>query len=197
MMCIAELMEVAPNVLGFSGRIGSGKSAISKELARLLGWQRVGFGDVLRLVARQRDIPESRESLQELGAKSIEEDCQGFCARLLEYADWSQGKPLIIDGIRHLCVLEALKNAVAPSAFHLIYLDVDSKILADRYRHASRGSSQVLEQVEMHSTEREVLVALRDAADLKVDNTISVAHSIKLIMDWMQELGIKRIQGTT
>jgi len=34
------LRALEPLVLGFAGRIGSGKSAVSKEVAKALGWPR-------------------------------------------------------------------------------------------------------------------------------------------------------------
>jgi dephospho-CoA kinase len=52
-----------PAVVGFSGRIASGKSAISKALAADIGCRRVSFGDYVRKVAAERGLAPTREAL--------------------------------------------------------------------------------------------------------------------------------------
>ena len=69
--------------LGFSGKIGSGKTTISEYVANLLSWPKVSFGDYVREIARQQKTDLSRSALQTIGASLVEQDCEGFCRSVL------------------------------------------------------------------------------------------------------------------
>jgi len=180
--------NVSSIVLGFSGRIKSGKSSVSYELARALAWPRVAFGDHLRLLAIKQNLPETRETLQELGAQMVEKDCRGFCMELLKSINWKPGQHLIIDGIRHMSVLMTLRQMVYPAVLKLVYLDADDEILEKRHQASPCGSLRSFVQIEKHSTEKDVVIALREAAELRVDSTKSIVETVGLIIAWLQNL---------
>ena len=68
----------------FSGQIGSGKTSVSAAVAEALGWRRTGFGDYLRSeIERLGGDPSSRQALQDLGQKLVDEDPTAFCREVL------------------------------------------------------------------------------------------------------------------
>jgi dephospho-CoA kinase len=55
---------VKPVVLTFAGRIASGKSTLSRQIAVTLGWPWASFGDYVRAEATRRGFdPTSRTAL--------------------------------------------------------------------------------------------------------------------------------------
>jgi dephospho-CoA kinase len=163
-----------PLVIGFAGRIGSGKSTISSCLAAALNWPRASFGEYVRTVARQRGLDESRETLQKLGESLINENAEKFCKSFLAQAKWKEGCPLIIEGIRHLEIVELLRKIMLPTEFKLIYITLDEQLRELRLHRRDAADFSHIQQIENHSTERDSKEALASIADLIVDG--SKAH---------------------
>ena len=139
------------------------------QIAR--GHRRASFGSHVRSVAAERGMDEDRETLQELGESLVEEDCAGFCSSVLRSADWRQGFPLVINGIRHAEVIRVLRSLVSPSRFILLYVHTPEQAL--EHRRGARAASNRLdwERIERHSTEVEVPTVVREAADLVLDGS--------------------------
>ena len=157
-------------VIGFAGKIASGKSTLSERFAEEMGWPYVSFGDYVRTVARQRGEDDSqREILQQIGASLVEQDCEGFCRAVLQQAQWQSGEPLVIDGIRHIEVKQVLENLVAPSKFVLIYISVDEQIRRQRLHHEGIDDPERIERIESASTEIQAKAELPKAADFTLD----------------------------
>jgi dephospho-CoA kinase len=153
-------------VVGFSGGIASGKSSLSSAVSEALGWPRTSFGGYVRLVASQRGLEPTRETCQKIGEELIQKDAHDFCKHVLSQVSWSPGKPLVIDGIRHLQVADLLAEMVRPSDFMLVFADLPRDERKIRLRNRD-GGSQSLEAFERHSTEAQI-ADLRDRADLVV-----------------------------
>lgn len=166
-----------PVVIGFSGKIGSGKTAISSELARSMGCHRVSFGEYVRSVARQRGLLESREVLQSVGEALLTSDAEGFCRAVLAQSNWERGLSLVIDGVRHQQVVDVLRRLVAPMRFVLVFVVADDQLRDSRLSTRSVGASISME-IESHSTEREVAGQLQAVADIEVDGALSVEEII-------------------
>lgn len=171
-------------VVCFAGGIGSGKSVVSQRVAETLGWPRVGFGDYVRAVARERGLDETRKTLQEVGAELAARDLEDFCYRVVDQAG-SSGQSLIVDGIRHLEVMDAVRRIVWPAAALLIFVDV-ARDERER-RTLERGiSGMSFEEAEAHSTEAQVRGRVRDAADLVVDGLRPVEVLVAEITQFVQ-----------
>lgn len=153
--------------VGFSGGIGSGKSSLSGIVARSLGWPRASFGDYVRSVLTQRGLDVTRESCQTLGQELFERDSSGFCDAVLLNAGWSPGKPLVIDGIRHIRILDILGRMFEPDGMAFIFVETSRTAREERLR-ARDGLTKPLDVLERHATEVEVS-RLRDRADLILD----------------------------
>jgi dephospho-CoA kinase len=175
-----------PVVLAFSGSIASGKSTLSGEIAEVLQWSRVSFGDYVRSVARHQGFSESREVLQAIGADLVEKDVEGFCRSVLDQVNWQSGQPIIIDGIRHAKVLNNLRQIVAPMRLYLILVTVDEATRSDRLLEREAISLEKHEYLEQDSTEQQVKLDLVHLSDLIVDNRHSLRESVKQIVDWLK-----------
>ena len=181
------LRALEPLVLGFAGKIGSGKSTISEEVARTLGWSRASFGDYLRSRAKSSGFGQSREVLQEIGASLVENDTKEFCRAVLAHYKWNAGEPLVIDGIRHAEVVEALRTLVAPLELRLIFLDVPEDQRLARLQKVDEAVAENLLEVESHSTELQVKDRLRELADLKLAGTRPVEELVSTVVGWVHQ----------
>jgi len=170
-------------ILGFAGPIGSGKSALSDKVAKILGWRRVSFGDYVKRIAKQRGLAGGRNGLQILGEELISSGgwyC--FSLDVLQSGGWSLGTSLVVDGIRHLEVLDALKSIVSPGVVLLIYVSApDTSVRLHRTRLLSANQ---LKRLDAHSTEIQVQTVLRTHADLVVGQDEAVEDSAMRILRW-------------
>lgn len=162
-----------PFLLAFSGPIQSGKSTVSEELGRILGVPVASFGRYVRDEAKTRTDPsmklrpvEDRRRLQELGQQLLDSlGADEFCRAVLSASQWTEGESVVIDGVRHFAILDALRRL---GNCYLVYLEVD-----DSRRRAGLLASGYTEDdiaaMDAHPTEREV-IALRESADLVLED---------------------------
>ena len=142
-------------VFGIAGQIGSGKSTFARSLAEALRCEMASFGSYVRSEANRRDYSDDRETLQDLGQDLLElAGAEDFCMAMLDNQTntFAPGGSLVIDGVRHLKVADALEELVRPSLFVLVFMKVDDKVRA--HRLASRGAQ--LEMADRHATEQDV-----------------------------------------
>ena len=174
-------------VLGFSGKIGTGKTAVSECVAQQLGFPRVSFGNYVRSIAQRRGLENSRETLQDIGESLVENDCQHFCWSVLNQIDWIPGQNLVVDGIRHLKVLNEIRKIVLPSELSLIYIQVDEAIRFSRLKNRPSDDLDHLAQIEKHSTEEQIKNLLHERADLVVNGNCELNRIIEVILKWVRE----------
>lgn len=180
-------MEMKLIVLGFAGRIASGKSTLSKEISQHLGWQYVSFSYYVRTVARNRKLDESREVLQNLGASLINQGVEKFCQSVLAQVNWQPLQPLVIDGIRHVEVVKVLQKIISPLEFRLVFISIDEKIRNARLDKRNITDYQNNQGIEAHSTEVQVQTLLPRIADLTVDGTQKTEELVQEVLAWMQK----------
>src|SRR5437867_2887144 len=89
-------------VVYFAAPIKAGKTKVSTTLALRLHAPRVSFGDYLRSLAREKELEVTREVLQDLGDHLVNQDVLAFCEDVLRQHPWQPGRPLIVDGVRHV-----------------------------------------------------------------------------------------------
>ena len=181
------LRALEPLVLGFAGKIGSGKSTVSVEVARALGWSRASFGDYLRTRAQSSGFDQSREVLQEMGASLVEKDASEFCRAVLAHYKWNAGEPLVIDGIRHAEVISALRRLVAPLELRIVFLDVPDEQRLERLQKIDLAVAQNLKEVELHSTEQQVREQLQQLADLRLSGEKPVPELVSTVVNWIHQ----------
>ncbi len=174
-------MSASP-VFIVSGRVAVGKTTISDALASALGVSRTGFGDEVRARAAAAGREATREVLQEIGEHLVATDPHGFCAAVLARGNYRPGAGLVIDGIRHVDVLELVQRMVAPDRLVHVHVESSDQVRQDRLKARSRpGDAAILADMEMHSTERQVIEGLPQRADIIVnaaDKLESIVASI-------------------
>jgi dephospho-CoA kinase len=170
-------------VFGFAGKIGSGKSTLSKLIAADLGFRYASFGDYVRKLAISRNMQMTRENLQNLGQEMIAENTEGFCLSVLEDAKWEVGTPLVIDGVRHVEVTEKLKKIIQPDFFKLIFLKIENDVVR-KYRTIEREKDIL--KIDQHQTEKQLLNnSLIAVADLVINAESPVQVLRSEINSWI------------
>src|SRR6266852_1814791 len=101
-------------LFAFCGPIGSGKSSVSRAFAQVIGSAWNSFGATVREIAAERGLPLNRESLQEIGAAEVSKNRITFCRRVIDRAGADPRQGIVIDGLRHIDILEELRRAGAP-----------------------------------------------------------------------------------
>lgn len=160
-------------IIGVSGAIGAGKSSLVADIAARTSARRVSFGDFVRETASARGLATDRQTLQDLGASLLEElGAEEFSARVVG----DQGGLVVVDGVRHVIVDDALRNAA--DQYLLVFVDVDAGVRQERLdeREAERVGR---DQADAHSTERD-LPQLRERADLVVDSSAAEEVAARL-----------------
>ncbi|AIF85380.1 cytidylate kinase [Candidatus Nitrososphaera evergladensis SR1] len=176
-----------PLILAFAGRIGSGKSTLSKEISEKMKWRRISFGDYVRSVASDRNLDHSRETLQQLGeALIVELGWKPFCKAVLDFGNWDPSEPLIVDGVRHLEALNAIKDIVYPARVALIFITLPEAERLERIERRDGVGRVGLTAVDSHSTESQVGFQLVELADLKVDGSTPVDKLVAQVTSFLQ-----------
>ena len=173
-------------IIGFAGKISSGKTTISAAVAEALNWPRASFGDYVRGLARERGLEESREVLQEIGA-SLVENPDEFCLSVLMLADWKPGQNLVVDGVRHVKIIDALRRVTKPSRVFLVFVKIDERVRKKRLLDDRNAGKQVALGYEAHTTEADVNTVLPAMADLMADGAHPVPDLVNQIVAWIQE----------
>jgi len=181
------LRALEPLVLAFSGKIGSGKTTLSQQVAAALGWKRASFGEYLSTFAKSQGLEDSRDVLQELGESLVSRGPDDFCRTVLAHFGWTSGEPLVIDGVRHVAIFEALRRIVAPLELRLVFINVNEDTRLKRLKHTDRDVIDRLQQVEAHSTEREVVGTLPSIAARQIQGDRPAKDVVREIVGWVHQ----------
>lgn len=153
-------------IIAFAGRMGAGKSSVSAPLAADLKWKLASFGGFVRKIATNRGVEHTRESLQAIGEELEADDPTRFCRSVLDDAGWDAGESVVVEGIRHVSILNALKSLVAPQPVFLVYLEAPEDVRRTRLEERGAQEARSLSKAETHSTERDVISELPQLANL-------------------------------
>jgi hypothetical protein len=187
-----EVRKAPPSdVLSFAAPMQAGRATISTGVATRLNAPRVSFGGYLRRLAQERGMEVTRENLQDLGDELVKRDVRDFCEEVLKQEPWLPGRPLIIDGVRHVEVLDVLSEILAPAEGYLIYIDVDRATQSKRLEHDELRHEKPLEELERHPTEIQVRSRLPDRAALVLDGTQSPEELAEKVICFLNTKGGK------
>ncbi len=158
-------------IVAFSGAIGTGKSNVSRKVQEILGWPRVSFGDYVRKQAHELGQDQNdRVVLQRLGQALVQRNTREFAKNVLDQiTGWETGPGILVDGLRHVEVRQALIDIVGVPNFRLVFLSLDE---ASRRRRAE-ASRQIppsqLIRYDQDITEAQISRILPAYADVKLD----------------------------
>ncbi len=161
--------------IALSGMMAAGKSTVCSHLHSDHGFAVLAFGDVVRAEADRRGVDRSdRAVLQSLGQALFHElGANGLVDRLLVDID----EDVVIDGVRHLAVLDRLRDRL-PSLVYA-FLQADQSELDRRWQ--LRGDAAARIQVAAHEVEAE-LSELRDRADVVFNSGSLTAPAIAAML---------------
>jgi dephospho-CoA kinase len=163
------------SIIAFSGKIGSGKSTLSKSIAKELDLPYISFGEYVRHMASIRALDCSRDTLQSLGEKLInEQGWWNFCTNVLYHGGWYASKAVVLDGIRHMEALECIKQIVYPLGVILVYIQLESSERALRIKKRDKTNELTLGRFDNHSTETQVSYIMMEAANILLDGNTSL-----------------------
>lgn len=174
-------------VIAFSGKLGSGKTTISKGTAAALGWPRVGFGDYVRKVVRERGMEETRQNLQQIGTDLLEGEPREFCRAVLSSDGWTRGEPLIVDGLRHVRTISIIQDLITPATLRIVSISLADATRLDRLRQRDQVDSASMFISEAHSSEQEVDFILSSVADKVLDGEKPIEALIAETAAWIRE----------
>lgn len=158
--------------IGIAGPIASGKSTVIECLSRMRLCHVVSYGDYVRAVATSRGIERSRDALQALSNELLGEyGHSGLAELVIRSRNWGQDLPLIIDGVRHVEAIEAIKQILEPIPTHLVFVRTPIKVRMERIKLRDSIAQKTAKQQDLHDTELEVSERLRYFADTVVDGT--------------------------
>ena len=153
-------------IVTIAGAICSGKSTLARALGAALGVPVTGFGDYVRTLAARQGLDASRRTvLQELGQREVEADPHAFLADALAWASHKPGAALVLDGLRHVLILDALqaREAEGLDVERMIFLETPDRIR--RVRALARGGNAQDFDGDTHPAEQDLRNRLRDRAD--------------------------------
>lgn len=177
---------MAPIILAFSGRIGSGKTSVSKRIARDLDYRYASFSSYLHKLARSGGLATpSRRDLQRIAEAEIEKGWEQFCLGLLRDASWQSGESIVLDGVRHILAVQTLKRIGGTDRFALVWIEIPDGDLAGRLQKKGIASLDELRMIERHPAEGDVERGLKETADLIVDGSRSLDEIASSVERWI------------
>ncbi|MCP5056916.1 MAG: AAA family ATPase [bacterium] len=170
-------------VIGLAGQIGAGKSSIARGLAEALDWKVGSFGEYVRDVATESGFEHTRDNLQAVGEDLIQTlSADEFIHRVVSASGWDGASGLIIEGIRHQHIAEALPQFFRPSAYALVFVSAPRELRELRLKQRDGSSTSEIVRAERHSTELEIATRVRGLADTVFPATADVPAAVSGIL---------------
>lgn len=169
----------------FSGCTGCGKTSISKPFAESNGFRWTSFGNAVRAEAGRLGLrADDKAVLQSLGQKLVENEPERLCEIVLHDLKAANRGAGVLDGLRHMRVLELLKLREGADICRVIFVDVEPSIRHLRLKQNRGWSEEECQRYDRDATEVEVNDLLRPAADLVIDNNGSLHSSFAQLEQW-------------
>jgi cytidylate kinase len=161
-------------VLAFAGGMGSGKSELTKELARRLNWPRVSFGDHIRQLARESNLDDTdRAVLQRLGQALVLTQPEKFIDDVIAKAG-DTAPFIILDGIRHVEILLSLKKREA-TTLRLVYIKTPTEVRQSRVVERDDVERRLVASYDADITEAQISRIIPQYAHKTVDGTLPIS----------------------
>ncbi len=174
--------------LVFCGRLGSGKTLVSKAVAAATGAQWNSFSSTLKRIAGERGLPIERAALQSLGEVMVAENPREFCERVVAEAEPQTGPHFVLDGLRHEHIYRILTELSRPRRLFCIYIDAADDVRLRRITARDGYTEEEIRLAEQHSTEVQVSRSLLRLADYRADNSCSLDVTVEGVLKWLQSM---------
>ena len=141
------------NVIVFSGSIGAGKTTASKYLIQKYNYIHLSYVELIwKPILMERNIPITRESLQDLGDELREKyGIRELAKKIIPFIP--KDVPVVIDDVRHPDAFRALKECLEQNIF-LVYIKSDANTRVPRLKiRDNLQSYEELVQIEKRKTE--------------------------------------------
>lgn len=172
-------------IIVISGGIASGKTTVARQLQALRRSRAVSCGDVMRREAAARSLPTSRQVLQRIGRELVESDPKDFSRRLLAELGRSDDVG-IIEGVRHLSVLKAIKSLAREDDVYAVHILASFELREQRSQQRCDDSSRILTESTDRSEpgcESELITH----ADLILDGARPVSDLVAAVLEHIQD----------
>lgn len=173
-------------ILGFAGKIGSGKDTLAHYCLQKLGGQCVSFSDPLKEILHAYQLQSSRENLQKLSTLLRTHFSEDILAQGLEKKIHEASGPIVaITNVRRHVDVELLKKF---QRFYLVYVEADPETRFQRYlmRNQSPGDRDMaFEEFQKNDTsESEAQIeGLKEKAHLVIKNNESIEKLYQTLKD--------------
>ncbi len=130
-------------IIGLSGTLSAGKDTVAEYLVNQKGFDHVSLSEILRGIARERNIEPNMVNLTKLGNSLINTHGEGYLVdKASEKVDFDRN--LVISSVRQPAEIDKIKSR--PNSY-VVFVDADAKIRFERLRARGRtGDSETLEE---------------------------------------------------
>jgi hypothetical protein len=117
----------------------------------------------------------------------IDRGAEQFCIDVLttQAQEFTPGDTLVVEGVRHGSVADALASLVYPSSFALVVLRVDQRTRQRRLELREGEGEDDLREADSHPTEFDVTRDLHRRAALTLVSTRTSGELVRAVTDWL------------
>lgn len=148
-----------------TGLNGSGKTTGAAYLKKS-GWYIISAGDIIREMCRLQGLPTSRKSLQEFGAKLLQEKGYEYFANIM-LSKYQSSDKVVFEGIRPVQVVNLVKKAM-PKVL-IIFIEARDTTRGKRLQMSDDPDNHDFNEIEKNPLEREIL-KIKPIADAVINN---------------------------
>ncbi len=176
-----------------TGKIGAGKSTVTRFLCEEFGFGVVGFGATVRAKAKELGLGSDRRTLQDVGHDLISRLGEPALVNMaIAYSELASRGRVAFDGIRNAAAEEYTRSLA--EATYLIFVDLDDERRRSRILERTQGeplTSEALIEMEKHPIESGI-DALRSRAELVVSNDGTPAQLLEEVKRFLLSRGITK-----
>jgi dephospho-CoA kinase len=127
-------------IIGITGTIGSGKGTVVRHLIERYGFVHHSARDLIVAELAKAGLPANRDTMLLMANKLRKENHPGYIAEALHLKALEEGKDAVIESIRTVGEIEAVKRH---GNFHLFAVDADPRIRYARIRERQSVTDNV------------------------------------------------------